>query len=112
MVCITEMNERTRWAHRLTRAAEQMLWGSLVAVYRKCGKPTCHCATGEKHGPVWYLSQHEAGRTRMRFVPAEQLDAARRGVAAFQQYRELGHRVATQNLERLLGPRRRRRVKR
>jgi len=99
------MSERTRWVHGLARAAEQMLWGSLVAVYRKCGKPTCHCATGEKHGPVWYLSQHEAGRTRMRFVPAEHLDAARRGVAAFQQYREFGQRVAAANLVRLLGRR-------
>ena len=106
------MTERTRWVHDLAHAAEQMLWGSLVTVYRKCGKPTCHCATGEKHGPVWYLSQHAAGRTRMRFVPAEHLDAVRRGVAAFQQYRELGHRVAAQNLDRLLGPRRQRRTKR
>ena len=48
----------------------------------------------------------------MRFVPAEHLDAVRRGVAAFQQYRELGQRVAAQNLDRLLGPRRRRRTKR
>jgi len=106
------MTRRTRWVHDLAHAAEQMLWGSLVAVYRKCGKPTCHCATGEKHGPVWYLSQHEKGRTRMRFVPTEHVDAVQRGVAAFHQYRELGHRVAEQNLERLLGPRRRRRAKR
>lgn len=89
-----------------------MLWGSLVAVYRRCGKPTCHCATGEKHGPAWYLSQHEQGRTRMRFVPTEHLAAAQRGVAAFHRYRELGHRLAGENLERLLGPQRRRRAKR
>jgi hypothetical protein len=106
------MTERARWVRDLAHAAEQMLWGSLVAVYRKCGKPTCHCATGDKHGPVWYLSQHEEGRTRMRFVPAEHLDAVRRGVTAFQQYREFGHRVAAQNLDRLLGPRHRRRPKR
>ncbi len=103
------MTERRHWVHDLARAAEQMLWGSLVAVFRKCGNPTCHCATGEKHGPAWYLSQHEGGRTRMRFVPAEHVDAVRRGVAAFQQYRGLGQRVAAQNLVRLLGPRRRRR---
>ncbi|HVI86283.1 MAG TPA: DUF6788 family protein [bacterium] len=107
------MNGHTRWVQDLMRAADQMLWGSLVAVYRKCGKPTCHCATGEKHGPAWYLSQYEQGRTRMRFVPAEQLDAVRRGVEAFHQYRALGQRVAAQNLERLLGPQpRRRRSKR
>jgi uncharacterized protein DUF6788 len=111
VVRITVMKQRP-WIHALAHAAEQMLWGSLVAVYRKCGKPTCHCASGEKHGPVWYLSQHEGGRTRMRFVPTEHLDAVRRGVAAFQEYRALGHRVAAQNLDRLLGPRRRRRAPR
>ena len=103
------MTTHTRWIQELAHAAEVMLWGSLVAVYRKCGNPTCHCATGEKHGPVWYLSQHEGGRTRMRFVPAEHLDAVRRGVAAFHEYRELGQRVAAQNLVHLLGPQRRRR---
>jgi hypothetical protein len=102
------MIRHTRWVQDLARAAEQMLWGSLVAVYRKCGKPTCHCATGEKHGPAWYLSQHVNGRTRMRFVPTAQLDRVRRGVEAFQHYRELGQRVAAHNLERLLGPPRRR----
>ncbi len=103
---------RRGWIRDLVLAAEHMLWGSLVAVYRKCGKPTCHCATGEKHGPVWYLSQHAQGRTHMRFVPPEHLDAVRRGVEAFQQYRELGHQVAATNLERVLGPQRRRRSKR
>jgi hypothetical protein len=92
--------------HELIEAADQMLWGSLVAVYRKCGKRTCHCVTGEKHGPVWYLSQREEGRTRMRFVPSDQVEAARRGVEAFHHYRELGRRLAAENwarLERLKG---------
>ncbi len=92
---------RRRWLQELTKAAEQMLWGSLVAVYRRCGKPTCRCATGEKHGPAWYLSQREAGRTKMRFVPADQLEALQRGVAAFRRYRELGQRLAAENLTRL-----------
>ncbi len=23
--------------------------------YIRCGKPTCHCATGRGHGPYWML---------------------------------------------------------
>jgi hypothetical protein len=106
------MKPRRRWLHELIEAADQMLWGSLVAVYRKCGKPTCHCATGEKHGPVWYLSQLEAGRTRMRFVLTEQEEAARQGVDAFHHYRELGQRLAAENWARLERPKGRRRRKR
>ncbi len=96
-----QIMDRRRWIQELAKAAEHMLWGSLVAVYRRCGKPTCHCATGEKHGPAWYLSQREEGRTKMRFVPSDQLEAVQRGVAAFQRYRELGQRLAAENLTRL-----------
>jgi len=99
------MTYRQRWLRELMAAADRMLWGSLVAVYRKCGKPTCHCATGEKHGPVWYLSRHEEGRTQMRFVPPAQLEDVQQGVAALQRYRELGQRLAAQNLARLPGRR-------
>jgi len=95
------MNRRQRWLRALAEAADRMLWGSLVPVYRKCGKPTCHCATGEKHGPVWYLSRHEDGRTRMRFIAPAQLEIVKQGVTAFQRYRELGQRLAAENLARL-----------
>jgi len=95
------MDRRQRWLQDLRRAADQMLWGSLVAVYRKCGKPTCHCATGAKHGPVWYLSRREQGRTQMWFVPPPHLEVVRRGVAAFQRYRAVGQRLAAENLARL-----------
>jgi len=95
------MNKRRQWLHDLVEAADRMLWGSLVAVYRKCGKPTCHCATGEKHGPVWYLSSRDEGRTRMWFVPSAQLEAARQGVKAFHRYRERGQRLAAENLAQL-----------
>jgi len=54
-------------------ATEKMLWGSLGAVYRRCGQPTCHCVSGEKHGPVFYLTRNEGGHTRTgtrtRFLP-------------------------------------------
>lgn len=95
------MDRRQRWLRELAGAADRMLWGSLVAVYRKCGKPTCHCATGEKHGPVWYLSRREEGRTQMRFIAFAQLEIVKQGVAAFQRYRELGQRLAAENLARL-----------
>ncbi|MGQ9847891.1 MAG: DUF6788 family protein [Bacteroidales bacterium] len=29
-----------------------MLQGSLVALYRRCGKKGCRCERGEKHGPA------------------------------------------------------------
>jgi hypothetical protein len=34
----------------LAALSDKMLWGSLGAVYRRCGRANCHCAKGEKHG--------------------------------------------------------------
>jgi hypothetical protein len=106
------MRRRRQWVKALGEAAERMLWGSLVPVYRKCGKPTCHCATGEKHGPAWYLSRREEGRTRMWYVPPALLPTVQQGVAAFHRYRAVGQRLAAANLTRVQrqtrrGPRRR-----
>ena len=37
-------------------AFAELVRGSLVTRYRRCGKPTCHCAKGEGHGPAHYLA--------------------------------------------------------
>ena len=34
----------------------EILRGSLMQRYLTCGNPSCKCARGERHGPVWYLS--------------------------------------------------------
>ena len=94
------MAERKR-IEAVVAATDKMLWGSLGAVYRRCGKPTCHCATGEKHGPVFYLTRGEHGRTRNIYVPAELLEEVEAGVAAYRRYRELGQEIAEANARRL-----------
>ncbi len=103
------MTQRKRIAE-VVAATEQMLWGSLGEVYRRCGQPTCHCATGEKHGPVFYLTRNEGGRTRNIYVPPELRKEVAAGVAAYRRYRELGQHIAEANALRLgLGKKRRRR---
>ena len=88
----------------------KMLWGSLGAVYRRCGRANCHCAKGEKHGPVFYLTRNEGGRTRNIYVPPELYDEVAAGVSAYRRYRELGQQLAEANARRLgLGKQRRRR---
>lgn len=82
-------------------ASEKMLWGSLGAVYRRCGSKGCHCATGDKHGPVFYLTRNENGRTRNIYVPPELRAEVEAGVAAYRRYRELGQEIAEANARRL-----------
>jgi hypothetical protein len=87
--------------NEIVGATAKMLWGSLGAVYRRCGRKGCHCATGDKHGPVFYLTRSEAGRTHNIYVPPELRAAVEEGVAAYRRYRELGQEIAEANARRL-----------
>ena len=93
------MAERER-IERIVAAAANMLWGSLGAVYRRCGRKGCHCVTGEKHGPVFYLTRSEAGHTRNIYVPPELREEVEAGVAAYRRYRELSQEIAQDNARR------------
>lgn len=50
--------------------------GTLSHSRRRCGKPTCHCATGEGH-PVWTLTFMVEGERNVHYVPAELVDEMR-----------------------------------
>ena len=49
---------------------EEVLRGSLVTRYRRCGKATCHCASGKGH-PMWSLTFMVDGKKRVEWVPQE-----------------------------------------
>jgi hypothetical protein len=94
------MAQRNR-VDEIVAATGKMLWGSLGEVYRRCGRKGCHCASGEKHGPVFYLTRSEAGRTRNIYVPEELRQEVEAGVAAYRRYRQLGQESAERNAQRL-----------
>lgn len=54
--------------------AKPMRRGSLSERTIKCGKPGCACAQDPKarHGPYYSLTQAVDGKTRSRFLTAEQ----------------------------------------
>jgi hypothetical protein len=80
---------------QLTAAIAQihdMRPGSLVARFRKCGKPSCHCAKkGAKgHGPSYSLTHPVAGKTVTHIIPAGPAVAVtRRQVEEYHRFREL-----------------------
>jgi len=65
--------------------------GSLSERTIKCSKPGCACAQDPKarHGPYHSLTHAVAGKTRSRFLNAEQADIARQQVDAGRKFR--GH---------------------
>jgi hypothetical protein len=66
---------------------EAILRGSFVTLHRKCGKPTCHCASGGGH-PAKYLSIKKAGRTRLIYVGAGDELRVAEGVARQRAFRQ------------------------
>ena len=47
---------------------ENALGGHLAMTYRRCGKPTCHCAEGPGH-PRWTLTYSFEARKRVELLP-------------------------------------------
>jgi len=51
---------------------EDVLRGTLVETYKRCGRQNCHCVDGPGHGPKRYLSVSQpgtGGRQRRDYVP-------------------------------------------
>lgn len=91
-------SEEARAAHIETLlSAGEMIAGSFVVLLRKCGKPTCRCASGAGH-EARCLSRSEGGKTRMTYVPArDEVDVSTKA----ERYREF--RQARAELMRLSG---------
>lgn len=51
--------------------------GALCLQWVKCGKSACRCASGERHGPYWYLFWRQGGRLHKRYVRAAEVEAVR-----------------------------------
>lgn len=55
---------------------KKMLSGSVVKKYKACGKGDCKCTRGELHGPFYYLTYKEEGKTKMIFLRKIQWEEA------------------------------------
>jgi len=67
-----------------------VLRASCVEQFLTCGKPTCPCHQGKKHGPYYYLTVCLAvGKVRkFQLKQPDQQQQARAGTAAFAQFME------------------------
>lgn len=76
-----------KWAvlRRLTVPPEA-LPGSLALTHRRCGKPTCHCATGQGH-PLWSLTFMVEGQKHVERIPEEWVEQVRQRVEAGRAFK-------------------------
>jgi uncharacterized protein DUF6788 len=74
--------------------------GSITAVVRRCGKPTCHCARPNDpgHDPQFRLTRRVAGKTVTETFPnPKALRKAQQEVAEFHRFRQLAEDLVDLN---------------
>ena len=92
--------------YRLPEAlVADLLPGSLSQSRRRCGKPTCHCATGAGH-PSWYLAFMVGGKQRVVHIPAAWAADVQRRVAAGREFKQAIAEVLAANAQLLVLERR------
>lgn len=89
----------------LVRLTSQILFGTVSERYTTCGKSTCRCARGERHGPVVPVSYRGPdGKTTGYSVPQAWVDSVRAGVAAWHRAQAIARTLADRNRARLMAP--------
>jgi len=61
--------------------------GTVYTLRRKCSKPTCRCAQGERHASV-VLTANIKGKTRLWTIAADRIDELREQTEAYRQFRK------------------------
>jgi hypothetical protein len=81
-------------------SGQWFLRGTLSQRSSKCGKPNCHCASGEMHQSL-YLVQSHAGKLRQICVPKPWQGRVRQSVNDYQQMQRLIEEVSELEWKRL-----------
>ena len=78
---------------RSRRSEGAFLRGTLTTFRRRCGKPSCHCATGEPHASP-ALAYTEGGRTKTLTLADTEVAEVAAGLARFKKARAELERAA------------------
>jgi hypothetical protein len=94
--------KRITCLHRLEKADFNILRGSIIERYKRCGKSGCKCAKGRGHGPKYYLSVSFPGRRpEMIYIPLDVKKNVESCLGNFQILRQQLEEVTRLNLELL-----------
>lgn len=96
------LRQRRQGLAKLLPSVTEILRGSLVERYVTCGHPTCKCARGERHGPIWYLTVTLGiGRTTGGIIPVEKVDEVRGWIENYHKLKDHLEKISDINRELL-----------
>lgn len=98
------MSSKDTRIEELQRAAQSMVQGSLSALTRQCGDPSCGCAhdPSKRHGPHLYLKFSAHGKAHSVYVPPPLAPLIKNAHAAWLRFQELALQLSAANRARLL----------
>jgi len=80
----------------------ETLRGSLIERYVTCGNPSCKCAKGDRHGPIWYLTVTLGpGKTTGGIVATDKVEQVRGWVQNYQKVKDHLEKISEINRELL-----------
>ena len=101
------MSKRRSEAEQLLERREQeasslppfseIVRGSLLTRYRRCGNPTCHCAKTKGHGPAHYFQVALNGKTEQILLSEEMVPVAQRWVDNYRRWWDALEKVSEVN---------------
>jgi len=79
-----------------------LLPGSLSLSHRRCGQPTCHCATDPQGHPVWSLTFMVNGKKHVQHIPKDWVEDVRRRVEAGREFQDAVREVLAADAQLLV----------
>jgi hypothetical protein len=98
---MTDKRERQRRIRARLPPLEQVLRGSLVVRFLRCGKPTCHCASSEGHRATYLCVTFPGGKTEQISLPAELVPPVQRGIAAYHAWWAAVEKISALNRQQI-----------
>jgi len=93
---------RTTLVKRLASIDSEILRGSLIKRYIRCGKSGCKCAEGRGHGPKHYLSVSYPGRRPEQvYVTQKYEDQVKQFLANYRKMKQILEEISNINRELL-----------
>ena len=80
---------------------DDLLPGSLVLDYTRCGKPSCHCAKGKGHA-AWSLVFMARGKRHAQRIPKEWVEEVQKQVDAGRKFQDAVREVLAANAQLLV----------
>ena len=96
------LRQRQKALLRRLPPVQAVLRGSLVARYKRCGKPGCKCANGPGHGPKYYLTVSFPKRPpEMAYVPEAFQETVKKYLENYRKAKEILEELSSINRELL-----------